>query len=74
MKWVDKEKGLSYLSSASRYVQQEIDKKDLISATKVVKEFKNPSIEDDKNDWKDLSKRITPGDASPQTVEIVHIT
>ena len=53
LKWVDKEKGLSYLSSASRYVQQEIDKKDLISATKVVKEFKNPIIEEDKNDLKD---------------------
>ena len=53
LKWVDKEKGLSYLSSASRYVQQEIDKKDLISATKVVKEFKNPIIEEEENDLKD---------------------
>lgn len=26
------------------------------SSTKVVKEFKNPSIEDDKNDWKDEKK------------------
>ena len=29
------------------------------------KRVKNPIIEDDKNDWKDLSRQITPGDASP---------
>ncbi len=29
LRWVDKEKGLNYLSSASRYVQQEIDSQDL---------------------------------------------
>ena len=29
LRWVDKEKGLDYLSSASRYVQQEIDNQDL---------------------------------------------
>lgn len=33
LKWVDKEKGLTYLSSASQYVQQEIDKQDLDTAT-----------------------------------------
>lgn len=64
LKWVDKEKGLSYLSSASRYVQQEIDKKDLISATKVVKEFKNPSIEEDKNELKDENISLTEEDAN----------
>lgn len=64
LKWVDKEKGLSYLSSASRYVQQEIDKKDLISATKVVKEFKNPIIEEDKNDLKDENISLTEEDAN----------
>lgn len=42
LKWVDKEKGLTYLSSASQYVQQEIDKQDLDTATKVVKDFVNP--------------------------------
>lgn len=42
LEWVDKEKGLAYLSSASRYVQQEIDKQDLINATKVVENFENP--------------------------------
>ena len=36
LRWVDKEKGLAYLSSASQPVQQEIDKKVLSSATKVV--------------------------------------
>ena len=64
LKWVDKEKGLSYLSSASRYVQQEIDKKDLISATKVVKEFKNPIIEEDKNELKDENISLTEEDAN----------
>lgn len=42
LEWVDKEKGLAYLSSASRYVQQEIDKQDLIDAAKVVENFENP--------------------------------
>ena len=47
LKWVDKKKGLSYLSSASRYVQQEIDKQDLDTATKVVKDFVNPKVPDE---------------------------
>ena len=42
MKWVDEEKGLAYLSSASRYVQQEIDKQDLNSAANIIKDFENP--------------------------------
>ena len=44
LKWVDKEKGLAYLSSASQPVQQEIDKQVLDTATKVVKDFVNPNI------------------------------
>ncbi len=44
LKWVDKEKGLAYLSSASQPVQQEIDKQDLDTATKVVKDFENPKV------------------------------
>ena len=44
LSWADKEKGLEYLSSASRYVQQEIDKQDLLSATKVVENFVNPIL------------------------------
>lgn len=47
LKWVDKEKGLTYLSSASQYVQQEIDKQDLNTATKVVKDFVNPKVSDE---------------------------
>ena len=47
LKWADKEKGLAYLSSASRYVQQEIDKQDLDTATKVVKDFVNPKVSDE---------------------------
>ncbi|MCI6671844.1 MAG: hypothetical protein MSG77_04825 [Prevotella sp.] len=42
LKWVDKEKGLAYISSASQYVQQEIDNQDLSSAAKIVKDFVNP--------------------------------
>ena len=42
LKWVDKEKGLAYLSSASQPVQQEIDKQVLDTAAKVVKDFVNP--------------------------------
>ena len=45
LKWADKEKGLAYLSSASRYVQQEIDRPDLSTAAKVVKDFVNPKSE-----------------------------
>lgn len=49
LKWVDKEKGLAYLSSASQPVQQEIDKQVLDTATKVVENFENPKPES-KND------------------------
>lgn len=45
LKWADKEKGLAYLSSASRYVQQEIDEQALSSAAKVVENFENPKSE-----------------------------
>ena len=48
LEWVDKNKGLDYLSSASRYVQQEIDKQDLDSAAKLIKEFENPKFEEGK--------------------------
>ena len=46
LRWVDKKKGLSYLSSASQPVQQEIDMQVLEDATKVVKSFENPTIEE----------------------------
>ncbi|MGN0233919.1 MAG: hypothetical protein ACI4B5_05810 [Bacteroidaceae bacterium] len=45
--WVDKTKGLNWLSSASPNVQQEIDKKDLDSAAKIVKDFENPKFPDE---------------------------
>ena len=45
LKWADKEKGLAYLSSASRYVRQEIDRSDLSTAAKVVENFENPKSE-----------------------------
>ena len=44
LKWVDKEKGLNWLSSASSNYQQEIDSQDLSSAAKVVKDFENPKL------------------------------
>lgn len=47
LKWVDKEKGLAYLSSASQPVQQEIDKQVLDTATKVVKDFVSPKVSDE---------------------------
>ncbi len=47
LKWVDKEKGLAYLSSASQPVQQEIDKQVLDTAAKVVKDFVNPQTSDE---------------------------
>ena len=42
LKWVDKEKGLAWLSSASQQVQQETVKKDLLSATNLIETFENP--------------------------------
>ncbi len=45
--YVDKEKGLTYLSSASSNYQQEIDKQDLSDATKIVENFENPIIEEE---------------------------
>lgn len=48
LKWVDKEKGLSYLSSASQQVQQEIDKEVLNTAAKIVENFDNP-VKNDEN-------------------------
>lgn len=47
LKWVDKEKGLSYLSSASQPVQQEIDKEVLNTAAKIVENFDNPVKKDE---------------------------
>ena len=63
LRWVDREKGLGYLSSASQYVQQEIDRQDLISAAKIVKDFVNPSIRGEKSS---LQGKIDPQDTTPQ--------
>ena len=41
LRWVDKSKGLAYLSSASQPVQQEIDRQVLEDAAKVIKSFEN---------------------------------
>ena len=49
LKWVDKEKGLAYLSSASQPVQQEIDKRVLETAAKVVENFENPKVSGEKD-------------------------
>ena len=55
-KYINKEKALAFLSHQSAPIAAAAANEGLISATKVVKEFKNPSIEDDKNDWKDEKK------------------
>lgn len=47
LKWVNKKKGLSWLSSASQQVQQEIDKKNLSSAAKIVESFDNSKIDEE---------------------------
>ncbi|MDE5980513.1 MAG: hypothetical protein K2G61_00925, partial [Bacteroidaceae bacterium] len=44
--YADKKKGLNWLSSASSYYQQEIDKQDLSTAAKIVENFENPKIGD----------------------------
>ena len=66
LKWVDKEKGLAYLSSASQPVQQEIDKQVLDTATKVVKDFVNPKESEgkDRQRWTSwsLSEQQLDGD------------
>ena len=47
LQWVDKEKGLNWLSSVSHYAQQEIDNQALNSATKIVENFENRKLNDD---------------------------
>lgn len=49
LRWVDKKKGLTYLSSASQQVRQEIDTQALEDAAKIVKSFENPTIEEEDN-------------------------
>ena len=44
LRWINKEKGSSYLSSASYNSQQEIDKKNLSRAANIVKDFENPKL------------------------------
>lgn len=55
--WVDKGKGLEWLHSA-KSKSQAITSQDLISATKVVKSFDNPTIEEE--------ELFRPGDFSPR--------
>lgn len=45
LKYVDKEKGLEWLSSASSSYQQEIANQDLVSVAKIIDSFENPTIE-----------------------------
>ena len=44
LRWINKEKGSSYLSSASYNSQQEIDKKNLSLAANVINDFENPKL------------------------------
>ena len=41
--WVDKEKGLDWLTSASQPVQQALDTSTLLLCAKIIKEFENPT-------------------------------
>ena len=50
LRWVDKQKALDWLSSASQQAQQEIGNQELSSAAKVVENFENPPVEGEKND------------------------
>ncbi len=63
--YVDKKKGLEWLSSASSNYQQEIDIQDLNSVANIVENFENPTIGEEKND--DIRKRavVDGGDAKP---------
>ena len=70
--WADKEKGLAWLSSASQSVQQEIDKQDLVSAANIVRNFENPSVEEENlreesvstdNESPDLFRRVIGGNS-----------
>ncbi len=49
LQYVDKKKGLAWLSSASSNYQQEIASQDLDSAAKVIKTFENPKFEGDED-------------------------
>ena len=69
LKWADKEKGLAYLSSASRYVQQEIDKQDLNAATKVVENFVNPKISDENVADDEILYRIVDDKSTVERLE-----
>lgn len=64
LKWVDKEKGLAYLSSASRHVQQEIDKQDLSSAAKIINDFENPVIKGENVSEPEVGARPAQGTAT----------
>ena len=44
LRWINEEKGSSYLSSASYNSQQEIDKKNLSRAANIIKGFENPKL------------------------------
>lgn len=74
LRWVDKQKGLDWLSSASRYVQQEIGDQDLSFATKIMKSFVNPTVEEGKivAEIDDLSNKLhTPVTIITDVNEIV---
>lgn len=71
LKWVDKEKGLSWLSSASQQVQQETVKEDLISASKIINEFVNPTIEEQKSFEARYRIPSTPAEARQRAEKIM---
>ena len=61
LQWVDKEKGLNWLSSVSHYAQQEIDNQVLNSVAKIVKDFENPSVSEENVEEDDVLLREGEG-------------
>lgn len=66
LEYVDKRKGLEWLSSASSNYQQEIDHQDLYDATKIIKDFVNPKLSE-KNEETRFSKSYKSKDGKETT-------
>lgn len=68
LKWVDKEKGLAWLSSASQQVQQETVKKDLLSATNLIETFENPK----ESEWNPALFRVVDDKSGRKSLVGLH--
>ena len=61
--YVDKEKALNYLHFSERNISEAADNPKLFSAAKIVKDFVNPNIGEEKTS---LQSKIDPQDTTPQ--------